>query len=120
MDVNGESIFGTEASPLEQMSWGECTKKEIKNHTILYLSVFNWPGDMHLFVPGLQNKVISAKLLSTGGKLYTSMTANGLNISIPASDPDPVVSVIRLEVKGKVGNGQNAIPGKKMQSGALD
>ncbi|HWR99352.1 MAG TPA: alpha-L-fucosidase [Prolixibacteraceae bacterium] len=120
MDINGEAIYGTAASPLEQMPWGECTKKEIRNQTILYLSVFDWPEDSQLFVPGLQNEVISAKLMATGDTLNTFKTADGLNINVPAMAPDHIASVIRLEVKGKVGKSKNAIPGKKMQSGALD
>jgi alpha-L-fucosidase len=120
MNVNGEAIYGTQASPLDNLSWGECTRKELKNKTILYLSVFNWPKELVLLVPGLQNKVLSAKLLMTGAKLETSRTADGLNINIPAMAPDQIASVIRLEVKGKVNKKKSSVSGKKMQSGALD
>jgi alpha-L-fucosidase len=120
MKVNGEAIYGTTASPLNDLSWGECTKKEEKGHTFLYLSVFNWPKDNQLLVTGLTNKVISAKLLATGSKLKTSATENGLKISIPVVAPDSIVSVIRLELKGNVEKMKAQLPKKKMQSGALD
>ena len=67
---------------------------------MLYLSVFDWPKDGQLLIPGLHNKVVSVKLLATGAKLKASETKNGLKIEIPATAPDQNVSVIRVEVKG--------------------
>jgi alpha-L-fucosidase len=120
MNVNGEAIYGSKASPLDVLPWGECTMKEVKNNTVLYLSVFDWPKYGQISVPGLTNKVVSAKILATGNKLKTSKTANGMNISIPANAPDPIISVIRLEVKGKVEKINASAPKKKMQTGAID
>jgi len=120
MKVNNEAIYGTQAGRLPELSWGECTQKEEKGNTFLYLSVFDWPKDRQLLVTGLTNKVISAKLLATGTKLKTSEAENGLNISIPATAPDTIASVIRLEIKGKVEKMKAQLPKKKMQSGALD
>jgi len=59
-------------------------------------------------------------LLATGSRLKTSATENGLKISIPATAPDSIASVIRLEVKGKVEKMKAQFPKKKMESGALD
>ena len=120
MTVNGEAIYGTQASPLDKLAWGECTKKEVKNNTMLYLSVFDWPKDGQLLIPGLHNKVVSVKLLATGARLKASETKNGLKIEIPATAPDQNVSVIRVEVKGKLGKPNASAPKKKMQTGALD
>lgn len=120
MDVNGEAIYATQASPLELLQWGECTKKEVKNNTVLYLSVFDWPKNGQLTIPGLMNRVVQAKLLATGAKLKTFRTANVLNISTPAMAPDQIASVIRIEVKGKVVSTKALGAKKKMQSGALD
>jgi len=120
MKVNGEAIYGTQASPLDKLSWGECTKKELKNNTVLYLSVFNWPKNGQLTVPALKNRVVCAKLLATGAKLKTTVAGNELIIGIPVTAPDQIASIIRLEVKGKVGKVKIAGSGKKMQSGAID
>ena len=120
MDVNGEAIYGTQASPISQLPWGECTTKEVRNNTILYLSVFDWPKDGNLTIQGLNNKVISAKLLATGAKLKSSFKADCLIISIPATAPDKVASVIKLVVKGKIVTKTASGTKKKMQSGALD
>ncbi|HEY1163902.1 MAG TPA: alpha-L-fucosidase [Chitinophaga sp.] len=102
MKVNGEAIYGTKGSPLDTLSWGRCTSKDSKNGTILYLSVFNWPGDGKLLVPGLKNTVSSAKLLYNGATLKTSADKDGLIINVPAQTPDNIASVIKLEVQGTI------------------
>jgi alpha-L-fucosidase len=99
MKVNGESIYGTKASPLPVLPWGRCTKKIHDGNTTLYLDVFNWPANGKLVVPGLTATVLSAKLV-TGAALTTSPGADGLMITVPGKAPDPIATVIRLEVKG--------------------
>ena len=48
MKVNGESIYGTTASPFPKApAWGRVTQKPGK----LYLHVFDWPKDGKLVVP---------------------------------------------------------------------
>jgi len=118
MKVNSESIYGTTASPLNPVAWGRCTKKVLSDKTILYLSVFNWPADGKLLVPGLTNKVISATLLADGTTLKTLPGKDGLTISIPANAPDSIASVIKIEVKGNMDHSANA--NGKMKSGELD
>jgi alpha-L-fucosidase len=104
MKVNGEAIYGSKASPWGLFEWGRCTKKETKNGTTLYFSVFNWPKDGKILIAGLKNGVSSASVLATGAKLRTSGDSNGLTIMLPANAPDPIASVIKVEVKGKVEN----------------
>jgi alpha-L-fucosidase len=100
MKLNGEAIHGTEASSLSPLPWGECTQKVIKNKTILYLSVFDWPKNSELDVPGLKSKVISAKMLGNGTRLKTRETQRGIVIGLPAMAPDKVASVIKLTISG--------------------
>jgi alpha-L-fucosidase len=118
MKVNSEAIYSTKRSPLAPLSWGRCTKKESNNGTILYFSVFQWPKDGKLTIPGLQNEVLSAKLLANGTKLTTNASKDGLTINVPAQAPDLIASVIRVEVKGVVAD-VNDTKGK-MKSGELD
>lgn len=120
MDVNSEAIYGTLASPFGMLPWGRCTHKEVNGKTNLYLTVFDWPKDGILTVPGLKNKVVSAKLMATGASLKTSSVSNNMNISLPAAAPDAIASVIKLEVKGKVVGEAVTGPKKEMKSGALD
>jgi len=48
MKINGESIYGTTASPLGEVPWGRCTARPGK----LYLHVFDWPANGKLEVAG--------------------------------------------------------------------
>lgn len=120
MDVNGESIWKTQASPFGLLSWGRCTKKEESGKTTLYFSVFDWPTDGKLLVPGLDNKVVSAKLLANGEKIETTGTKEGLVLSVPEKAADAIASVIKVEVKGNVVDRISQGPKKEMKSGALD
>ncbi|MDP4290969.1 MAG: alpha-L-fucosidase [Bacteroidota bacterium] len=120
MKVNGEAIYASNASPLPTLDWGRCTKKETTGATTLYLSVFNWPKDGKLVVPTLKNEVISSVLLANGTKLKTAATAEGLTISVPATAPDAIASVIKVVVKGSVGASKTAAVKKEMKSGSID
>ena len=101
MKINGEAVYGTKASPWGLFTWGRCTKKVTKAGTTLYFSVFEWPADGKLVIPGLTNKVISAKLLADGRRLNAEVSKNGiLTVSLPSKAPDPIASVIKVDVKG--------------------
>ncbi len=54
MKVNGEAIYGTQASPFTRLPWGRATAKQIEGGYRLYLHVFDWPDDGRLFIPGLE------------------------------------------------------------------
>lgn len=119
MDMNSEAIYATKASPLKPLSWGRCTTKATKNGTVLYLSVFDWPEDGKLLIPGLENKVVSAKLLANNSKLLTKSSKKGLVINVPKKAIDPIATVIKLEVEGKVESVSHKST-KEMKTGPLD
>ena len=87
MKVNGEAIYGTQASPLGALPWGRCTRKG----NVLYLFVFDWPKDGVLSVPGVKG---TARLLATG----QALRADGSRIQVPSSAPDKDCSVIRVAI----------------------
>ncbi len=95
MKVNGESIYGTTASPFpKQPSWGRITQKNEK----LFLHVFDWPKERSVRLPG-GRQLVKAYLLSDPAKLlkYTSEREETI-VGIPAAAPDPIDSVIVLEL----------------------
>ena len=95
--VNGESIYGTKAGPFAHLSWGCATRKGDR----LYLHVFDWPKDGSLRVP-LRSGAKSARLLASPDvKLKVAREAERLAISVPAAAPDPVNSVVVLELDGE-------------------
>ena len=96
LKVNGDSIYGTTANPFKMWTpWGCITQKRNK----LYLHVFAWPADSQLVVP-LQNGVESAYLLADLKHTALSVTSSdqGTTVALPAQAPDPIDSVIVLEI----------------------
>ncbi len=96
IQVNGEAIYGTTASPFTKLPWGRCTQKP----GTLYLHVFEWPTDGRLVVPGLKSSVRSARLLAGNEPLRVKSMGNDKLFLLPANVPDPVASVIRVELDG--------------------
>jgi alpha-L-fucosidase len=96
LKVNGESIYGTTASPIGKVPWGRCTAKPGK----LYLHVFDWPGNGKLRVPGVKNEVKKAYLLAKkkDGKLTVERAGDELIISVPSEAPDAINSIVVLEI----------------------
>ena len=100
MNLNGESIYGTNASPLGEVPWGWCTAKPGK----LYLHVFDWPANGKLEVSGLKNKVKKAYLLADKKRAKLPVTSRGgekVIITVPSKPADPVNTVIVLEINNK-------------------
>jgi alpha-L-fucosidase len=100
MDINGESIYGTEAGPLPWQNWGVSTVKGNK----IYLHVFHWPADGRLYVGGLISKIKSALLLADGSKKIgiNYLPSGDLTLTVPRSTPDSNNTVIVLEYSGKL------------------
>lgn len=102
MKVNSEAIYATTASPFRKLAWGRCTTKEMPDGTTaLYLSVFDWPANGQLLVPGLKNAARSATLLANGTALKFKKVADGLSVEVPSTAPDANATVIKLIIKGK-------------------
>jgi len=100
MEVNGESIYDTTGSPFASLDWGRCTKKEGDGETALFLHVFDWPKDGELLVTGLKNAIRRVYLLANQKPLEARRQDADAIISLPAVSPDPINSVVVLEVDG--------------------
>jgi alpha-L-fucosidase len=103
LKVNGESIYGTTASPFPALSWGRATvKRSADGTTRLYLHVFEWPKNGRLAVAGLLNDARAAFLIAdtTRTHLATGRDADALTIAVPAAAPDPIDSVIAVDLAG--------------------
>ncbi len=112
MKINGESIYATTASPFYRLPWGRCTKKLHDGGATLYLHVFDWPNDGKLLVPGLRNEVQSAWLLATDKTLKIAAGEDGVTIEVPSERPDPIDTVVAMEVKGEL-KVETALPGQE-------
>lgn len=101
MDINGESIYGTSASPFFKLTWGRCTQRTVEEGTTLYLHVFQWPEDRLLRVPAVRTTVEDLYLLSDPEQKLASRFEEGdLLISLPGTMPDPVNTVVVVKTSG--------------------
>jgi alpha-L-fucosidase len=90
-------IYGAGSSPWgHALPWGDVTTKE----NSMFLSVFDWPQDGKLYLPGLETKIVSANLLKgTSLVKITFELKNGWTIfNLPFQPADLPASVIKLEL----------------------
>ena len=101
MNVNGESIYGTSASPFEHTSWGRITQKQVGKNTRLYLHVFDWPKNGIITLSGIENNAVKAYLLADKKAIPVSSKDNSIIVKLPSADVDTINTVIVLEIAGK-------------------
>jgi alpha-L-fucosidase len=99
LSTNGESIYGTESSPLPVQPWGESTRRGNR----LYLHVFSWPRNGKLVVGGLKNTVTKSYLLGDPARKaldFQRVNADDVLIRVPANAPDKTDTVVVVEFQG--------------------
>jgi alpha-L-fucosidase len=92
----GEGVYGTRGGPLKPGRWGASTCKEDK----VFLYIMKWPDGEPLRFPAIPVKILSHRTLS-GGKAEVKQGDDGIAVSLPAADRDPVATVLELTVEGK-------------------
>lgn len=98
MDKYSEAIYGTTPSPFNLLPfYGRVTTKGDK----LYVHVFDWPGDLTVRLPNLQNEVKRAYLLEPGKPALAS-ERDGADwlVKLPKKAPNKVASVLVVELEG--------------------
>ncbi len=99
MKINGNSIWGTQASPFAKTPWGRCTQKTVDSNTRLYLEVFQWPKDGKLIVPGVSGKPVAAKLLDGDKPLEFTLDGDTVTIALPDAMPDKIATVVAVDLQ---------------------
>ncbi len=97
IDKYPQVIYDAGSSPWRHaLSWGDVTTKG----NSLFLSVFDWPQDGKLYLPGMQSEIVSADLLK--GDHSEAITFSKQNdwivLDVPAEPADSPVSVIELKL----------------------
>jgi len=104
MQVNGDSIYGTNGSPLPyDLPWGPITVKPGK----IFLHVFDWPKEGMFTFYGLKTKVTRAYLLADTSKPLAmqqdhdpKIDHHSLTLRLPKTAPDALDSVVVLDTAG--------------------
>ncbi|HET6995831.1 MAG TPA: alpha-L-fucosidase, partial [Chitinophagaceae bacterium] len=98
LNKNGESIYGTAASPLPYHSWGVST---IKNGKI-YLHVFDWPKNNILYVSGHTQLANGYLLERPSAKIEIKQTPTGdLMLLLPKQRHDSIDAVLVFDWRGQ-------------------
>jgi len=99
MQINGESVHGTAASPLGDMPWGRITSRSIDgNRTSLYLHLWEFTPGTAVLVEGTSCEVTEAVVLETGQPIDVEHCASGMLIRIPKELNGDDLPVIRLDM----------------------
>jgi alpha-L-fucosidase len=111
--VNGEAIYGTHAGPFsEEHGSYSATEKGSDGKPVwvpvwdwratakgdrVFVSILDWPGESFR-LPAMDAKVRGAYMLADPQRtgLKFSQNANGLTVTLPGTQPDPIASVMVL------------------------
>jgi alpha-L-fucosidase len=98
LNKNGESIYGTSASPFwpRKFEWGVCTGKK----KTIYLHLFD-QKKANIEIQGIENEIESVKYLATGENLKFTKSKEDLQISLTPVKPDVDITVIAVTLKGE-------------------
>ena len=88
-------IYAAGPSPWQHaLPWGDVTTQEKS----LFLSVFEWPQNGNLYLPGLESKIVSAELLN--GSKISFKKENGWTVfEVPCKPADSPLSVIEVKLE---------------------
>lgn len=118
MQVNGDAIYGTTATPFgaeagsysntEKDKSGKpkfipewnyrCTARSGK----IYVIIFNWPSNGKLLLPGLESKVTKAYLLANNKSVEFNHSNCGVTLDLSMEAPDKIASVVCVEIADSV------------------
>jgi len=102
---NGEAIYGTRPLGIPAQPWGWPLIKGDK----VYLHILRWPGE-RLTLPAFGGRVVLARWLN-GEPLQFEAGANVITLHLPATAPDPVDSIVMLELSPAVAEKGIRLPG---------
>ena len=103
LSENRESVAGVRPGPLKDLPWGYSTFRPASadEPPRLYLHVLDWHASGKLVVYGLASDVRHAWLKSDSGDLPVSKTDRAFIVTVPKAAPDPIDTVVVLELDGE-------------------
>ena len=100
LEVNGESIFGTNRSPLGKPSWGRITSRELPSgQTRLYLHLWEVTPGTALRLDGMTGTPVEARILETGQPVGFTASDAGLWLALPTELRGLQLPVISIDVE---------------------
>lgn len=99
LKVNGKAIYGSHRTPFNTaLPFGYATEKPGK----VFLEITQWPQDGKITVP-MKNKIVKVyELANPRHPLATTRDEGNLVIRLPKKSPDPIASVVVVQINGAV------------------
>jgi alpha-L-fucosidase len=88
----GETIYGTRGGPFRNGEWGGATFKGNQ----VFVHILKWLADP-LELPRLNAKILQATVL-TGGTATVKQTNQGITLSMPPNQRDPLDTIVQLKL----------------------
>jgi autotransporter-associated beta strand protein len=92
----GSTLDGGLAGPFTASDWGGSMAKG----NSIYLHVLDWAGETLNLPPLVLGRQITGNAVLTGGSATVNQSAEGIAITLPSANHDPVVTIIRLDLDG--------------------
>ena len=92
----GHTLDGGLAGPFVAADWGGSMAKG----NAIFLHVLDWAGVTLTLPPLALGRQITGNSVLTGGSATVSQSAEGITITLPSANRDPVVTIIRLDLDG--------------------
>jgi alpha-L-fucosidase len=73
--------------------WGDVTTQD----STLFLTVFDWPRNGKLYLPGLESDIVSVEILN-GGQISYQKNNDWIIFDVPCQAPDPLATVIKVKL----------------------
>lgn len=89
---HGESVYGTRGGPFKPANHVVSTRSGNR----IFVHILGWPADS-LSLPAIPAKIVGSRVLG-GGAANVKQGANGIEISVPASDRQGIDTVVVLEL----------------------
>jgi alpha-L-fucosidase len=93
LTLNGDSIYGTTYGPIQNVS----SLRTTAGPKAIYVHIFDWTPPL-CTLAGLNDRVLSVRMLASGAPLKFRQSENKVEIEIPPAAPDSDVSVIALNL----------------------
>jgi alpha-L-fucosidase len=90
----GQTIYGTRGGPWKPNAAVASTRRG----NVIFVHILKWNGET-LTLPNIPAKIVGASLL-TGGKVDMKQTDEGIVLSVPASDRQPIDTLVKLDLDG--------------------
>ncbi|MBU2950944.1 alpha-L-fucosidase [Tamlana agarivorans] len=94
-------VYGAGSSPWKHaLAWGDVTTKG----NSLFLSVYDWPQDKKLYLPGLKTKILSVNAVggTAAEKITFDQQKDWTVLNVPYQPINDLISVIELKLDTKV------------------